>query len=202
MPKFTCPVDGEALASLEDGVLTVNGDVTMCGGMSLKCTKHDVFLVGAGAGVTATLGGMDLLPGDWLAIDGAVYKHHTLYVGNGEFVSYQTSGVLLEGSSEYQGKRAHLVHRGGASAAAKARSRVGERAYNLLTNNCEQFCSACVGLGHHSKQVVVAAGKCSVVAGSALANHLNRNSNISYTCGLSGGFSTGGGFSGGLVFKF
>jgi Lecithin retinol acyltransferase len=41
----------------------------------------------------------------------------------------------------------------GEEIARRARSRVGEDRYNLLTNNCEHFCQWCVRAEHRSDQV-------------------------------------------------
>lgn len=41
----------------------------------------------------------------------------------------------------------------GVEVARRARSRLGENRYNLLTNNCEHFCEWCVRGEHRSYQV-------------------------------------------------
>ena len=94
------------------------------------------------------------------------YTHHGIYVGRGKVVQYAglTRGlrpgpveevvltqfaqgypiwVRLEESPWFDGDE--VVHR--------ARSRVGEDRYDLLTNNCEHFCEWCVCGEHRSYQV-------------------------------------------------
>ena len=40
------------------------------------------------------------------------YKHHFIYVGNGEFVSFQKTGVIKEDRNVYQGRKAWFIYRG------------------------------------------------------------------------------------------
>eukprot|EP00111_Clytia_hemisphaerica_P024403 TCONS_00072000-protein len=192
------------------GNLTIIGDLTMCGGQGSSLFTPTVDVGGnlTHGGDLTMCGGQGsslFTPGDWLMTDGpksSIYKHHFIYVGRGEFVSRQTNGVQLEKASVYQGKKCWLVNRGGQAAASKARARVGESGYNLVTNNCEHFCSEVSGLGHHSEQVFVSTGKACVTLGSALANHLGLGgSNVRFTSSVSGGLTSMGGFGGGISFS-
>eukprot|EP00484_Ammonia_sp_Unknown_P016291 CAMPEP_0197058396 /NCGR_PEP_ID=MMETSP1384-20130603/107262_1 /TAXON_ID=29189 /ORGANISM="Ammonia sp." /LENGTH=227 /DNA_ID=CAMNT_0042493131 /DNA_START=32 /DNA_END=715 /DNA_ORIENTATION=+ len=220
--RFRCPSCKNVIATLEANNLSLTGNATVSGTPSaassnwLKCTDCNQFCgvegavapnssVQAVSKVTAHLGGTELAPGDWLMHDGhygSYYKHHFIYIGNGEFVSRQTNGVVLEGRAQYQGKKAWLIYRGGVGAANKAKGRIGEKGYNLANNNCEHFCSDCCGFGHKSEQVFVSSGKAMVKLGSALASALNTNPNVNYTSSMHGGFSSMGGFSVGVRFSF
>jgi hypothetical protein len=94
------------------------------------------------------------------------YTHHGIYVGLGKVVQYAGLAgglrrgpveevvlpqfaqgypiwVRLEESPWFDGDE--VIHR--------ARSRVGEDRYHLLTNNCEHFCEWCVRGEHRSYQV-------------------------------------------------
>lgn len=109
---------------------------------------------------------------------------------------------MLEGKDKYNGIKAWLIYRGGQGCANKAKSRLGDKAYNLASNNCEHFASDCAGFGHKSEQVKIVYGKAIVKLGSALANALNTNPNIKFTSSLQGGYSSMGGFSAGVRFNF
>jgi len=94
------------------------------------------------------------------------YLHHGIYVGDGKVVHYAgfatglhrrpveetplTSfgsgrAVWVESKSQPAFDCRHVIHR--------ARSRVGEDCYRLLTNNCEHFCEWCLHGEHRSYQV-------------------------------------------------
>lgn len=85
------------------------------------------------------------------------YTHHGLYVGDGKVVHYAgLSGALLAGPIEEvpvaRFACGHKVWIGpgpspkysGAEVVRRARSRLGENHYRLLTNNCEHFCMWCL----------------------------------------------------------
>jgi hypothetical protein len=83
----------------------------------------------------------------------ALYSHHGIYIGNGRVIHYSglahgslrgpVEVVSLEHFARGRGIRirheASKFDRG--EVVERARSRVGERHYRLLTNNCEHFCS-------------------------------------------------------------
>ncbi|GAB7546012.1 lecithin retinol acyltransferase family protein [Cupriavidus sp. 8B] len=85
------------------------------------------------------------------------YTHHGLYVGDGKVVHYAgLSGALLAGPiEEVPVARFACGHKvwiepglspkyTGAEVVRRARSRLGENHYRLLTNNCEHFCMWCL----------------------------------------------------------
>ena len=94
------------------------------------------------------------------------YQHHGIYVGDGKVVHYAglahglrrgpveeislarfTNGrpVCVRSDAPLEFERREVVRR--------ARSRVGEDRYRLLTNNCEHFCEWCLYGEHRSYQV-------------------------------------------------
>src|SRR6185369_2262066 len=94
------------------------------------------------------------------------YTHHGIYVGAGQVVHYQgLSSSLRRGPvskvSLAEFAHGHLVRvHGEADAAyagievvARACSRLGEDAYDVLRNNCEHFCSWCLSGVARSPQV-------------------------------------------------
>eukprot|EP01084_Bolivina_argentea_P042657 78640_1 len=227
--KFKCNSCKQVIAEVKGNACSLKGNATIVSNFPpqnwnsnwIKCSKCNQFAAIEGTNtsavysntttITATLGGTKLVPGDWLMKDGTYgssYKHHFIYIGNGQFVSFQTSGVKLEGKVEYNGVKAWLIYRGGQSAADKARAQIGNGGYNLATNNCEHFASACCGLGHKSNQVIVSLGKAVVVGGSQLAKALGissnvfANPNVKVTGNYSGGFSSMGSFSVGFSVSF
>jgi NC domain. len=82
-----------------------------------------------------------------------VYSHHGIYVGGGRVIHYAGlangfwRGPVEEISLERFARGRGIRIRPGASrfdsrkAVERARSRLGERRYRLLTNNCEHFCA-------------------------------------------------------------
>lgn len=104
------------------------------------------------------------------------YMHHGIYVGQGQVVQYgglcaglrrgpveevavsrfsqgRPIYVCLEDSRRFD--RNEVVRR--------ARSRLGENRYKLLTNNCEHFCEWCVHGVHRSYQVDGLTARCATV---------------------------------------
>jgi len=83
----------------------------------------------------------------------ALYSHHGIYIGNGRVIHYSglahglqrgpVEDISLEHFARGRGIRirheAPKFDRG--EVVERARSRLGERHYRLLTNNCEHFCS-------------------------------------------------------------
>lgn len=94
------------------------------------------------------------------------YTHHGIYVGAGQVVHYQgLSSSLRRGPvakvslAEFANGHPVRLH-GEANAAysgievvARACSRLGEDAYDVLRNNCEHFCSWCLIGAARSQQV-------------------------------------------------
>jgi len=96
----------------------------------------------------------------------AGYTHHGIYVGDGRVVHYAglcTSlhrGPIEEVTLERfaAGHEVSVVAHPFAAytdreAVARARSRLGEDRYRLLSNNCEHFCTWCVDGKGRSEQV-------------------------------------------------
>jgi hypothetical protein len=96
------------------------------------------------------------------------YLHHGIYVGEGHVVHYSARAFCLircpvdEVSLEHfaQGKVIWVrAHAPGSydpkEIVRRARSRLGEDRYRLLSNNCEHFCEWCARGLHRSAQVEV-----------------------------------------------
>ena len=93
------------------------------------------------------------------------YRHHGIYVGNGRVIHYSgpshglRRGPVEEVSVEYfaRGHGIRLRHDqprfNRREVVARARSRLGERRYRILTNNCEHFCEWCLNGASRSSQV-------------------------------------------------
>jgi len=97
------------------------------------------------------------------------YTHHGIFVGDGNVVHYGalmydiirkpveevSLAAFAEGRALYQvlhAEKAFLP----AEAILRARSRLGERRYRLLTNNCEHFVEWCLHDVHRSFEVETA----------------------------------------------
>ncbi|WP_179402638.1 lecithin retinol acyltransferase family protein [Burkholderia guangdongensis] len=104
--------------------------------------------------------------GAHLVSERAGYSHHGIYVGGGRVVHYAglceslhrgpIEEVELEcfahGHSIHVEPHPHAAY-AGRDAVLRARSRLGENRYRVLTNNCEHFCTWCVDGKGHSRQV-------------------------------------------------
>ncbi|MBB5502222.1 lecithin retinol acyltransferase family protein [Paraburkholderia sp. MM5384-R2] len=104
--------------------------------------------------------------GDHLVSERDGYTHHGIYAGNGKVIHYggfhrcakrrPIEYISLHGFAA--GKGLKVQHEPdaiytGLDAVQRARSRLGEDRYQLLTNNCEHFCTWCLlGVGR-SEQV-------------------------------------------------
>jgi hypothetical protein len=96
-----------------------------------------------------------LVPGMHLIIYCRGYTHHGIYLGDGRVVHYAgrikyPHGLIEEISlAEFSEGRALRAEQGrtghfnGNEIVRRARSRLGERRYDLLRNNCEHFCNWC-----------------------------------------------------------
>jgi hypothetical protein len=111
---------------------------------------------------------MDQTPqiGDHLISRRRWYVHHGIYAGGGRVIHYRgytrrltrepIEEVSLEAFAGGHGYeiRAWVAPRyAGADRVARARSRMGERRYRLLSNNCEHFCQWCITGEARSTQV-------------------------------------------------
>ena len=94
------------------------------------------------------------------------YTHHGIHVGDGKVVHYPglfrgwRAGPVEEVSlAEFaRGRpvrvRPHVSARfGREDVVARARSRLGEDCYRILSNNCEHFCEWCVHGENRSRQI-------------------------------------------------
>lgn len=94
------------------------------------------------------------------------YRHHGIYVGQGKVVHYAgLSATLRRGSVEEVAIERFAIGYDvwirpspaakycGEQAVRRARSRLGEDCYRLLTNNCEHFCVWCLYDESRSEQV-------------------------------------------------
>jgi hypothetical protein len=104
--------------------------------------------------------------GAHLVTQRAGYSHHGIYAGNGQVIHYSglcTSlhrGPVEEVTLERfaAGHQVFIAYDrqaryAGIEAVERARSRLGENDYRLLTNNCEHFCTWCVCGKGRSEQV-------------------------------------------------
>ena len=94
------------------------------------------------------------------------YEHHGIYAGAGKVVHYagfaagHCRGPVVEvtldrfAAGNAIAIRLHpCAQYMGAEAVRRARSRLGENRYRLLTNNCEHFCAWCLSGESRSQQV-------------------------------------------------
>lgn len=106
------------------------------------------------------------LPGAHLVTERHGYAHHGIYIGHGRVIHYAgfchalRTGPVEETSLEAFAAGHAVAVRAqpcacylGADAVLRARSRLGEDRYHLLTNNCEHFCTWCVLGTARSEQV-------------------------------------------------
>lgn len=113
--------------------------------------------------------------GDHLVVDRKIYTHHGIYVGEGKVIHYSgspnnlknaiveqttiedfakmeiagksfTFDLVIKDESYKKFSREEVVKR--------AKKRIGEKEYNLVTNNCETFCNWCISGQNVSNQVI------------------------------------------------
>jgi hypothetical protein len=96
-----------------------------------------------------------LVPGTHLIVCRRGYSHHGIYLGDGRVMHYAgrikypqglVEEISLEEFAEGRAFRAEILQTGrfnGNEIVRRARSRLGERRYDLLRNNCEHFCNWC-----------------------------------------------------------
>lgn len=97
------------------------------------------------------------------------YRHHGLYAGGGRVIHYAGRGTYPQGCVEEISLQAFIGNRPfhvgtvpervrALDIVRRARSRLGECRYDLLTNNCEHFCNWCE-LGESRSQQVESLAK-------------------------------------------
>ena len=103
--------------------------------------------------------------GSHLVIARTLYSHHGIYVGNDHVIHYAGAGHGLRRGSVEEVSLEHFAHGRGIrvrhdrprfdrrEVLARARSRLGERSYRVLTNNCEHLCEWCLNGASRSSQV-------------------------------------------------
>ena len=108
-------------------------------------------------------------PGTQIATPRNGYDHHGIYTGNGKVVHYaglcrrnlhrgpvvETTLADFEAGNGYREIASVDAHYTAAQIIARARTRIGENRYHLLSNNCEHFCTWCIYGQAVSKQVRV-----------------------------------------------
>lgn len=94
-----------------------------------------------------------------------LYSHHGIYVGYGRVIHYAGPSHGLRRGPVEDVPLEYFAHGRGIrvrhdrprfdrrEVVARARSRLGERSYRILTNNCEHFCEWCLNGAGRSTQV-------------------------------------------------
>lgn len=108
--------------------------------------------------------GSECVPGTPLIVLRRGYRHHGVYAGCGRVIHYAgltryRRGCIEEVSLEdFVGNRPIQFGKApdevcGRDIVRRARSRLGERRYDLLNNNCEHFCNWCLRGESRSEQI-------------------------------------------------
>jgi len=133
----------------------------------------------------------EINPGDILCVNRGLYKHYGIYIGNSKVVHYAASdgdfGINVSVHKTTlrkfeDGGVAQVVKLSGIGKPAKqfspeetvrrAQSRIGEKNYNLLFNNCEHFALWCKTGMNKSGQVEKAAGTVILVGAAIILTKL------------------------------
>ena len=106
-------------------------------------------------------------------ICGIDMEHYALHTGKGIIHNTNKSDKILEQHLSDDDLRKQGYERVDCcfykeEAIRKARSKIGEVDYNLLTNNCEHFVNECIGR-NHSTQIQHAVNNTAGVAGAVIA---------------------------------
>ncbi|AXF05841.1 lecithin retinol acyltransferase family protein [Paraburkholderia hospita] len=110
--------------------------------------------------------GIEPAEGSHIVARRSAYDHHGIYVGNGRVVHYaglcrslhrgpveETTIECFASGHEIAVMPNPMARYDGADAVRRARSRLGENRYRLLSNNCEHFCNWCLYGESRSEQV-------------------------------------------------
>lgn len=140
---------------------------------------------------------LTLRPGDHLVSARVGYQHHGIYIGHQQVIHYQglfgghDANLVMQSSlREFsQGNairvQAHPARRfSGKKSVERAHSRLGEREYNLLLNNCEHFVMWCIEGESASPQVRQAVVSATTVSATAQIAQATLGSAATTTAGL------------------
>ncbi len=123
--------------------------------------------------------------GDHIKVFRGPHSHHGIYIGNGRVIHY--TGAIwqkITGERDFSvrqdsletfrgsGKVVVVKHKKRSPAdivVKRARARLGEKRYNLATNNCEHFATKCATGEARSKQVERASTVAAVLTGTTTA---------------------------------
>jgi len=133
----------------------------------------------------------ELQAGDVIFTDRGLYQHYGIYAGNGKVIHYaarngdfgidvgvrETHLEQFAGDGKYsvvqfKGNTTVVKHFSRKETVRRAKSRVGEKSYNLIFNNCEHFAMWCKTGKSRSMQVEKAVTVAFVLGTVALAAHL------------------------------
>ncbi|HIK30367.1 MAG TPA: lecithin retinol acyltransferase family protein [Oscillatoriales cyanobacterium M59_W2019_021] len=96
---------------------------------------------------------------EWMALQG-VYEHHGIDCGDGTVIHYRKPSETIERTSMEtftRGGKIYICHHEvcyiAETVVMRAESRLGERKYNLLYNNCEHFATWCKTGTSYSTQI-------------------------------------------------
>lgn len=150
--------------------------------------------------------------GDHLKVVRVGYSHHGIYEGDGKVIHYsgepgskQSAAVMQSPLEEFaNGGTVEVVLYAESfppnEVVTRARSRLGEARYHLLTNNCEHFARWCKTGDHASEQVHSAtssaggatAGGAAVAAGMGVVTAGGAAAGVSGGAGIMTGLATAG----------
>ena len=142
-----------------------------------------------------------LQPGDVIFTDRFFYRHYGIYAGHGRIIHYSSSNGDFGNDACVRETSLKKFARGGEcrierfydsqsnaqkfsreETVNRARSRMGEKSYNLLFNNCEHFVLWCKTGINKSVQVEKAAGTAILLGAAALVAHIAINSDNEGGC--------------------
>jgi hypothetical protein len=97
-----------------------------------------------------------------------IYSHHGIYIGNGKVIHYSglaeglsfgrieiTTLDEFSGTTGYEIVKHENMKYSSNEIVNRAKSRLGEDAYHLITNNCEHFVNWCIEGNHDSEQAFI-----------------------------------------------
>ena len=146
---------------------------------------------------------LGLKRGDWISNRMAYlagYEHHSIYLGGDRVIgsSKEKKCIIIQSILDLANITSIKIrHRGDEKTAREAENMLNKKGYDVLNNNCEQFCTKCFGFDENYDQAAVVKDNLSligagVVVGIGLAilgSYLSKPS-TSYSSGYSGFSST------------